>query len=202
MRQIEVSRTLVFDAPRKARGFFESLITDNLAIGRADMLQVIFGRQIRSNTKSDFSTKVVNRGVDVAINVFYRHSRVKQYLKDGRALRIETVVNSPDDLGVQRRLRNLGELITKARQINDRVLKIQCAGQGCAIDTELYERVSLPYEWEGQRTGALRFGEPRAMALAGALCCLIGSVTSVSNRTLRGLVAGLLETDYNSNQMS
>ncbi len=40
------------------------------------------------------------------------------------------------------------------------------------------------------------------MALAGALCCLIGSVTSVSNRTLRGLVAGLLETDYNSNQMS
>jgi hypothetical protein len=29
----------------------------------------------------------------VVINAFYRHSRVKTYLKDGRALRIETVIN-------------------------------------------------------------------------------------------------------------
>jgi hypothetical protein len=30
MRQVEVSRTLVFDAPRHARGFFEALVVDNL----------------------------------------------------------------------------------------------------------------------------------------------------------------------------
>lgn len=29
------------------------------------------------------------------INVCYKHSRSKQYLKDGRAMRIETVVNVP-----------------------------------------------------------------------------------------------------------
>ena len=46
-----------------------------------------------------FKTKVVTRDTDVTVNVFYKHSRIKQYLKDGRALRIETVVNSPDDLG-------------------------------------------------------------------------------------------------------
>lgn len=202
MRQIEISRTLVFDAPRKARAFFEALVTDNLAIGRPDMIQLIFGRQIRSTTKGTFSTKVVNRGVDVVVNAFYKHSRIKEYLKDGRALRIETVVNSPNDLGVQRRLKNLGELQAKARQVNHRILSIQRAGQGCAIDTELFERVSLPYIREGQRTGALRFGEPRAMALAGALCCLIGAVTGVTNRTLRGLVTGLLDTSYSPNQMS
>ena len=33
MRQVETSRTLVFDAPRHARGFFEALVTDNLDIG-------------------------------------------------------------------------------------------------------------------------------------------------------------------------
>jgi hypothetical protein len=27
-------------------------------------------------------------------NAFYKHSRLKQYLKDGRALRIETVINA------------------------------------------------------------------------------------------------------------
>ena len=37
-------------------------------------------------------TKIVTRGTDVTVNAFYKNSRIKQYLKDGRALRIETVV--------------------------------------------------------------------------------------------------------------
>ena len=52
-------------------------------------------------------TGVVTRDTDVTVNAFFKHSRVKQYLKDGRALRIETVVNSPDDLGCHRRLAHL-----------------------------------------------------------------------------------------------
>jgi hypothetical protein len=36
MRQIEVSRTIVFDAPRYARSFFEALVADNLDVGRPD----------------------------------------------------------------------------------------------------------------------------------------------------------------------
>lgn len=37
MRQVEVSRTLVFDDPRRARGFFESLVADNMGIGRPEL---------------------------------------------------------------------------------------------------------------------------------------------------------------------
>jgi hypothetical protein len=51
MRQIEISRTIVFDAPRHARGFFEALIADNLDIGRPGNVEIIFGRKIRSTTK-------------------------------------------------------------------------------------------------------------------------------------------------------
>jgi hypothetical protein len=36
-----------------------------------------------------------DRRTCVTINAFWRHSRMKQYLEDSRALRIETVVNSP-----------------------------------------------------------------------------------------------------------
>jgi hypothetical protein len=46
MRQIEVSRTIAFTAPRFARSFFDALIGDNLTLGRADSLEVIFGRRI------------------------------------------------------------------------------------------------------------------------------------------------------------
>ena len=100
----------------------------------------------------------MTRGTDVTINAFYKHSRIKEYLKEGRALRIETVVNSPTDLGVQRRLINLAELVDKARHANRRLLECQRAGQGCAIETALWERISQPSLQEGQRTGALRFG--------------------------------------------
>jgi hypothetical protein len=202
MRQIEVSRTIVFDAPRRARGFFEAVVTDNLDIGRPDEVKLIFGRQIRKNTRGEFATKVVTRGTDVTINAFYKHSRIKQYLKEGRALRIETVINSPTDLRVPRRVHNLAELVAKANAINDRLLDTQRAGQGCAIETALWERISQPSQQEGQRTGALRFGDPRAMALAGALCVALNSVVGFTNKSLRALVSQLLNAPYTTTQMT
>ncbi len=60
----------------------------------------------------------------------YKHSRVKQYLKEGRALRIETVINKCSDIGVLARLEHLPELIAKARGVNARLLSIERAGHG------------------------------------------------------------------------
>ncbi len=100
MRQIEVSRTIVFDVPRHARGFFEALVGDNLDIGRPHNVEIIFARRIRRDTAGTFRTAIDRRdNGGVIVNVFYKHSRIKQYLKDGRAMRIETVVNAPRDLG-------------------------------------------------------------------------------------------------------
>jgi hypothetical protein len=148
MRQIEVSRTLVFDAPRRARGFFEALVAGNLDLGRPDVVELIFtGRHERRGRPRKeplvFKTKVVTRDTDVTINAFYKHSRIKQYLKDCRALRIETVINSPGDLRCQRRLHNLGDLQAKARDVNTRLLDTERAGQGCVLASPAFERVAL-----------------------------------------------------------
>jgi hypothetical protein len=203
MRQVEVSRTLVFDDPRRARGFFEALVADNVSIGRPHEVHAVFGRDRRGrSTSKPFATRVFGAGTEVKMDFRYKHSRVKQYLKEGRAYRIETVINKPKDLGILSRLEHLPELIEKCRQVNHRVLMIERAGQGCAIGTALFERIHQPYNREGQRTGALRFGDPRAMALAGALCCVVHAVTGFSNKSLRGLVAGLLGNDYSVHQMT
>ncbi len=203
MRQVEVSRTLVFDDPRRARGFFEALVTDNIGIGRPEEVRAVFGRERRGRgTTQPFSTRVFSPGTEVHLDFSYKHSRVKQYLKEGRALRIETVVNKPKDIGVLARLEHLPELISKARQVNDRLLRIERAGQGCAIGSALFERIHQPYMREGQRTGAFRFGDQRAMALAGSLCLVVHAVTGFTNKSLRGQVAGLLGKDYSSAQMS
>ena len=202
MRQVEVSRTLVFDDPRRARGFFEALVTDNIGIGRPEAVAVVFARQVRKTTKEPFATRVFTPGTEVKMDFRYKHSRVKQYLKEGRALRIETVINKPADIGVHARIEHLPELVAKARGVNGRLLMLERAGQGCAIGSALFERIHQPYIWEGQRTGALRFGDPRAMALTGALCVFVHAVAGFTNKSLRGLVAGLLGRDYTTNQMT
>jgi hypothetical protein len=203
MAQVEVSRTIVFDAPRHARSFFDALITDNLDLGRPDTLEIIFDRQIRKDTVSEFKTKVITRGTGVTINAFYKHSRIKQYLKDQRALRVETVINAPGDLGCQRRLANLDELQARARAVNARLLQTERAGQACVLANPVFERIARPtVDADGRRATAMRFGDSRVQALAGALAVTLCAVTGITNRSLRALMTGLLGAPYSMAQAS
>jgi hypothetical protein len=203
MAQIETSRTIVFTQPRYARTFFDALVTDNLDLGRPDTLEILFDRQIRSTTPGEFKTKVLTRGAEVTINAFYKHSRIKQYLKDGRALRIETVINAPNDLGCQRRLHHLDELQAKARAINARLLQAERVSQGCHLANPVFERIAHPtVTAEGRRASALRFGDSRVQALAGVLCVSVCAVTGITNRSLRALMTGLLGVPYAMTQAS
>jgi hypothetical protein len=208
MRQVEVSRTLVFDAPRRARAFFEALIADNLDIGRPANVEIIFKRHIRRDTPGVFRTAIDRPAVGpdtggVVLNLFYKHSRIKQYLKDGRAMRIETVINAPRDLGCNARLPNLEELQAKARAANRRILEAERAGQGTVLASPAFERIAHPaVDADGRRTPALRFGDPRVMALAGALCQTLLAATGITNKSLRALMTGLLHAPYSTGQMT
>jgi hypothetical protein len=208
MRQVEVSRTIVLDAPRRARAFFEALIADNLDIGRPANVEIIFGRRIRRDTPGVFRTTIDRPAIGpdtggVVVNVFYKHSRVKQYLKDGRAMRIETVINAPRDLRCNARLPNLAELQDKARAINRRILDAERAGQGTVLASPAFERIAHPsVDADGRRTPALRFGDPRVMTLAGALCTTLLAATGITNKSLRALMTGLLHAPYTPGQMT
>src|SRR4029078_13621562 len=206
MLQVEVSRTLVFDAPRRARAFFEALVTDNLDIGRPELIELIFkrGQRRARPAAGQYKTKIVTYGTEVNVNAFYRHSRIKQYLKDARALRIETVINDPEDLSCRRRLHDLDELQARARTINTTLLDTERVGQGCVLASPAFERIARPtLTQEGRRAPALRLGDPRVQALAGALCTTILAVTGITNKSLRALMTGLLVgVGYNTNQAS
>jgi hypothetical protein len=196
MRQIEVARTMAFHTPRSGRLFFEALVADNLDLGRPEQIELIFGRRILPSAPGVFATRVVTRGVDVRINVGYKHSGTKEYFKQGRALRIETVVNDPTDLGVLRRLVHLPELQANARDLNRRLVDHEHVGQGCVLASPAFERIARPCLVEGRRAPALRFGDPRVQALAGALAITAHLIGGFSNKSLRPLMAGLLGEDY------
>ena len=186
MRQVEVSRTMVFNAPRRARAFFEALVADNLDIGRPDSVELIFTghkghRGRRPKIEPVYKTKIVTRDTMVTVNAFYKHSRVKQYLKDGRALRIETVINSPTDLRCLRRLQNLDELQTKGRDVNARMLNTERVGQSCLLASPAFGRVALPNAHRGREEG------PSGSATLGSWPC---SAPCVSLSTPSGSPTG------------
>ena len=150
-----------------------------------------------------FHTAVDRDNDGVVVNAFYRHSRIKYYLKDRRALRIETVINDTCDLGVLRRLPHLDELTAKARDANRRLLETIRVGQGCVLASPAIERIAHPtVTADGRRAPAIRFGDPRVMALTGALCLTLFAVTGVTNKSLRALTARLLGTAYSTSQMT
>ncbi len=117
----------------------------------------------------------------------------RRCLKDGRAMRIETVINAPRNLQCNARLPNLAELQDKARACNRRILDVERAGQGTVLASPAFERIAHPSaDADGRRTPALRFGDPRVMALAGALCATLLAATGITNKSLRALMTGLL----------
>jgi len=138
-------------------------------------------------------TSAPDSGGVVVLNVFYKHSRIK--LKDGRAMPIETVINAPRDLGCNARLPNLEALQAKARAANHRILEAERAGQGTVLASPAFERIAHPSaDADGRRTPALRLGDPRVMALAGALCTTLLAATGITDKSLRALMTGLLHT--------
>jgi hypothetical protein len=202
-RQLELSDTRVFDRPAAGRAWFEHTIRDQLGLGRPDQVALVFGRRINRATPGRFHTRVITAGVDPAIQIHYKHSKVKQYFKEGRALRTETTVNDTRDFRVGRLLTdaNWNALQQIGHQTNERLLAAQLDACQCAPDAAALARIVLPSTHDGQPAPGLRFGDPRVMTLLSCLCAFTHLIEGFTNRSLRALISNLLP-DYSARQMT
>jgi hypothetical protein len=204
--QMEVSRTQVFDRPVRGREFFEEIIRDNLDLGRPSRVQLLFTRRITRATPGRFRTRVITHGVAPSIHVEYKRCHIKQYFKEERALRTETTFNDTYDFGVGRGLSNFRYLQTLGQHINTRLLETEQTAHDCGLARAQLADLVLPTQTvDGQPAPALKFGQPRAMALLGALCRFACAPEGVTNGRLRPVVAqllGLPEAAYTARQMS
>jgi hypothetical protein len=200
--QMEVSLTQVFDRPLRGREFFETIIRDNLDLGRPDHVQLLFPRQIRRNTPSRFTTHVITKGVNPSLHLAYKHCRIKQYFKEERALRTETTFNDTYDFGIGRRLSNLCYLRTLGDHINRRVLETEALAHDCGLaPAQLADLVQPTRTSAGLPAPALKFGQPRVTAVLNALCHFLWTADGLTNAQLRPLIASLLGTPYSTRQM-
>ena len=211
MRQIETSRTLVFDAPRHARGFFEALVVDNLDIGRPDSVELIFHGPRRTGRPP----KLDCVGQDEGRHPRHRghRQRVLQTLPDQAVLERRAGVAdrncrqlarrpalSPPPRAPRRPTRP--EPVTSTAACS--ILNVSARVVSLRVQPLSGSRIAQPTLTEdGRRAPALRFGDPRVQALAGALCTTVLAVTGITNKSLRALMTGLLGgANYSINQAS
>jgi hypothetical protein len=190
--QAEFSLTQVLDRPLSGRVFFEEVIRENLDLGRPDQVQLIFARRVTEQTPGRFRTRVLTEGVTPSLHIDYKHSRIKQYHKEGRALRTETTINDTRDFGIGKRLCNLRALRQVGFQANRRLLDVQRISQDCAVGEDAFRRVNDPVEVDGQRASGLRFADTAVQALLSVLLMFRLLPRGFSNRDLRDHWAPLL----------
>lgn len=192
MSQVEFALTQVLDRPVHGRIFFEEVLRENLDLGRPDNLQLIFERRVTKRTPGQFRTRVVREGVIPSMHVDYKSNRIKQYFKEGRAVRTELTVHEPRDFGVGRRLENLSVLREVAFQTNRRVLHVQKTSQDFALSEVLFRELTGPRRIGEQRASALHFGDPLVQALFSVLLLFRLLPRGFRSRDLREHIAPLL----------
>jgi len=195
--QAEFSLTQVLDRPLTGRSFFEEVIRENLDIGRPDHVQLIFNRPITRRTPGRFRTRVLTEGVTPSLHIDYKGCRIKQYHKEGRALRTETTIHNARDFGtrVGKRLHNLPVLRQIGFRANRRLLDVQRVSHDCAIGEAEFRSVTQPLAVQGQRASALRYADPCVLALFSALLVFRLLPRGFANHELREHLAPLLGED-------
>ena len=194
VQQIEFSTTMALDRPLSGRIFFEQLIRDNLDIGRPDKVNLVFGRTIRQRGKGQtpgtFRTQVITSGTCPHIYLFYKKTQVKQYLKEGRALRTETTLNQPRDFGIGKELTNLAAMAKAGYSANRRLLDAERISHDPAAGTAALETLTSPViSTTCTRVPGMRFPGPRVQALLAACCALALRPAGFTSRDLRHILA-------------
>jgi len=190
--QAEFSLTQVLDRPLTGRIFFEEVIRENLDIGRPDRVQLVFERRITKRTPGRFRTRVLTDGVTPSLHFDYKGCRIKQYHKEGRALRTETTFHNTRDFQIGKRLHNLPALRKIGFRANRRLLDVQQISHDCAIGEDVFRQLTQPVEVQGQRASALRYADPCVMALLSALLVFRLLPRGFANHQLREHLAPLL----------
>jgi len=190
--QAEFSLTQVLDRPLTGRIFFEGVIRENLDLGRPDQVQLAFARRVTKRTPGRFRTRVITDGVMPSLHVDYKHTRIKQYHKEGQALRTETTINDTRDFAIGKRLKNLPALREVGFSANRRLLDVQQTSHDCTMDEDRFQRVNRPLRVGTQRTSALRFADAWVQALLSTLVLFCFLPRGFTNREFRERLAPLL----------
>ena len=103
---------------------------------------------------------------------------------------------------VNKGIANLSHLRDLGQQVNRKLLEVERVSQQCVLSQDALDRLQSPTVEAGQRASALRFGDPRVMALLQAIAGFPHLPRGFRNRDLPPQVQALLARPYTQAQMT
>ena len=163
-------------------------------------MNIVFGRIIRQRgkfrTPGTFRTQVITNGTCPYLYLSCKKTQDGQYLKEGRALRTETTVNQPRDLGIGKELTNLAAMAKAGYTASRRLAGAECISHDPAAGAAALEMLTSPViSTTCTRVPGMRFPDPRVQALLAACCALALRPAGFTSRDLRHLLAPQLGKD-------
>ncbi|MFQ5505721.1 MAG: hypothetical protein ACE5F1_13125 [Planctomycetota bacterium] len=145
----------------------------------------------------------VGCSVDPIISCYYKSSRIKQYFKEGRALRTDLVICDSRDFGFGRLVnsRNSYGLRAVGDFANRRLCDDESESAMPAPDVDTFDEVTLPSDTDdGLHASGLRFGNQRVLAVMASTVAFSFVFEGFTNRQLVERVSALLGRDYTARQ--
>ncbi|HKX13620.1 MAG TPA: hypothetical protein VJN19_00380, partial [Propionibacteriaceae bacterium] len=134
--------------------------------------------------------------VTPSLHTEYRHTGIKQYHKEGKALRTETTINDTCDFGIGKGLGNLPALREIGFSANRRLLRVQRLDHDPITGAQQLHDVLDPVVTKtGTRIPGLQLGQARSHALLSALLTFRTQIAGFNNRDLRRLTSQLRGLD-------
>jgi len=206
MAQMEYCHNLIFSKRAALNRLFDRLMDANRGLGHPDKLAIIFGRsRFRPDTRTgQTDLKTTKTGLPV-LSSSYKHTILKQYVKDGVGLRTESSSYQLKDLSIPKNINNLPKVREAMDQANERYLSVQQDILASYIDRGQLEQLRQPsVSPTGRRVPGLHIDDPRLMAVLQAMLCfayLVGKGVFRTKDLLADVQRALGNPQYTLNQL-
>jgi len=173
MIQMEYCHNLIFKKPAALDQLFGRLMDANRGLGRPDKLAVVFGRtNYVPDTRTGQTTLRVTKTRLPVLSSGYKQTLIKQYVKDGMAIRTESSSFQLKDLSIPKNLKNLPKVRQVMDRANQRYLNVQQDILASHLDGGQLEHLRQPsVSPSGRRVPGLHLDDPRLMAVLQAITC-------------------------------
>ena len=201
--QVERCHNLIFRSVERLNPLFGRLLDLGRAIGQPHVIARLFQRRLQASRTGGRLQRTQQE--DYCLKAWHKKTYIKQYNKQGAALRTETCTHDVREFGTKKGLKNLSYLLHCMDLCNQRLLRWQDTIDQTTVAAGFLEKLGQPtVPAQGQRVPGLRLDSQRLTWILAAVLQFAHLITGFRNRELRTYLQnrfGLSPDEYTAAQL-
>jgi hypothetical protein len=201
--QVERCHNLVFASSDRLNSLFGRLLERGRDIGQPHVISRLFQRRVQARRTGGRIYRTEQE--DYCLKAWHKRSYIKQYNKQGAALRTETCSNDAHEFGTNKALANLPYLLRCMDHCNQRLLRWQNTIDETTVGSNFVEKLGQPtVQPSGQRVAGIALHSIRLTMVLAAILQFAHVLHGFRNREVRSYLQrrfGLSPDEYSAAQL-